>query len=534
MTVTTRWRDMRCLVPLMGLALVACGGGGGGGGGGSPTDTTAPRVRLITPADGGSRLEPAQPVTASFDEALDCGSVVAGSFTLSEGSTAIAGTVSCSGDTIGFTPTAELPTRATLTATIGTAVTDAAGNALASTYRWSFATRPATLRFGTSAIDTGNAVAVDAQGSMFVVGSTFGSPEGSTNAGSSDALVAKYDANGRLLWARLIGLDELDQAQAVASDGSGGAFVAGWVSAGAGDRRGLLARFDASGNQTWSLSLGTVDTQIRGLHVDVNGDVLVAGATSGVLFDPAASVGPNAFVAKYAADGTLRWGRQFGTSNTEQANGVSGDAEANVIVAGYSYGAVDGNTALGGADMVVVKFDGNGNRLWTRQLGTAVLDIASTVAVDADGRIYVGGRSAGVMAGSANAGLLDAVLVHLDTDGSTRWIRQFGSAGDDFIWSTAIDGSGRAVVAGWAGAALPGQTHQDGVDAFTGVYAADGSLAWLRQWGTAADDQAFGVCVAPGGDVISAGHTSGTLDDLTNLGESDVVIVRHSAGGTPR
>ncbi len=184
--------------------------------------------------------------------------------------------------------------------------------------------------------------------------------------------------------------------------------------------------------------------------------------------------------------------------------------------------------------MVVLKYDSDGNRLWTRQLGTAADDIASTVAVDADGRIYVGGRSAGVMAGSANVGALDAVLVHLDTDGSTRWIRQFGSSGDDFIWSVAVDAAGRAIVAGWAGAALPGQTPQGGVDAFTGLYAADGTRAWLRQWGTSADDQAFGVCVAPGGDVISAGSTSGSLDGLANLGESDVIVVRHAADGTPR
>lgn len=532
MTVTTRWRDLRCLVPLMGLALVACGGGGGGGGGGgSPADTTAPRVRLITPADGGSRLEPTQPVTASFDEALDCASVVADSFTLSEGSTAIAGTVSCSGDTIGFTPTAALPTRATLTATIGTAVTDAAGNALASAYRWSFATRPWTLRLGTAAIDTGAAVAVDTAGSMFVVGGTFGSPDGSTNAGGSDALASKYDRDNRLLWTRLIGLGDDDQAQAVTSDGSGGAFVAGSVSAAPGSRRGLLARFDANGNQTWSVSLGVTDTLIRSLHVDVNGDVLVAGGTFGILFDPTASSGPGAFVAKYSADGTLRWGQQFGATS---AGGVATDAGGNVVVAGYHFSAVDGNVALGGSDMVVVKFDSDGNRLWTRQLGTAADDVASTVAVDANGRIYAGGRSAGVMAGSANAGQLDAVLVHLDSDGSTRWIRQFGSAADDYIWSVAVDATGRAVVAGWAGGSLPGQTHQGGVDAFTGVYAANGSLAWLRQWGTTADDYAYGTTVTAGGDVVSTGNTSGSLDGFANLGESDVIVVKYAADGTSR
>ncbi len=526
---------LRRVMPGLCLVLAACGGGGGGGGGNSPPgDTTAPRVSSTSPADGDSDLEPTVSVTARFDEALDCGSVVAGRFTLSEGSSPVAGTVTCSADTIRFAATSDLPTRAMLTATIGNGVTDAAGNALAGPYQWSFATRPWTQRFGTPAIDTGNAVAVDAADAVFVVGSTFGSPDGSTNAGGSDALVAKYDRRGSLLWTRLIGLGAGDQAQAVAVDGSGGAFVGGWVGVAPVTRSGLLARFDADGNRLWSVSLGDDDTQIRSVHVDVNGDVLVAGSTAGVLFGADGALGVDAFVAKYGPDGTLKWGRQFSEARGGSAGGVSSDGDGNLIVAGYNFGALHGNMELGGADIVVVKFDTDGNRLWTRQLGTAEDDIASTVAVDANGRIFVGGRSAGVMDGSANAGLLDAVLIHLDADGSTRWIRQFGSAADDLIWSVAVDASGRAVVAGWAGDALPGQSPQGGIDAFTGVYATDGALAWLRQWGTAADDYAYGAALGAGGDVISAGYTSGALDGLANLGESDVVIVKHAADGTPR
>lgn len=535
MATMPRRDRLRHVLPGLCLVLAACGGGGGGGvGGNTPADSTAPRVITTLPADGSSGLEPTVSVSVRFDEALDCTSVAAGSITLSEGTVPVAGVPTCSGDTIRFAATSDLPTRATLTATVGTSVTDAAGNALASTYQWSFATRPWTQRFGTPAIDTGNAVAVDAAGSVFVVGGTFGSPDGSTNAGGSDALVSKYDRQGNLLWVRLIGLGGSDHAQAVAGDRSGGAFVGGWTEAAPAGLRGLLARFDADGNLLWSASLGDDDTQIRSVHVDLNGDVLVAGSSFGPLFGVTGAVRRNAFVAKFSADGALRWGKLLSEAGSGSAGGVSSDAEGNVVVAGYHFSGLDGNAAFGGADIVVVKFDTDGNRLWTRQLGTSADDLASTVAVDANGRIYAGGRSAGVMAGSANAGLLDAVLVHLDTDGSTRWIRQFGSVADDFIWSVAIDAGGRAVVAGWAGAALPGQSPQGGIDAFTGVYATDGALAWLQQWGTAADDYAYGAALGAGGDVISAGYTSGALDGLANLGESDIVVVKHAVDGAPR
>src|SRR2546426_8195915 len=62
------------------------------------------------------------------------------SFTLKQGTTPVAGTVSYTGLTATFTPAGNLAPLTTYTATITTGARDLAGNALAADFVWSFTT----------------------------------------------------------------------------------------------------------------------------------------------------------------------------------------------------------------------------------------------------------------------------------------------------------------------------------------------------------------------------------------------------------
>ena len=50
---------------------------------------------------------------------------------------------------------------------------------------------------------------------------------------------------------------------------------------------------------------------------------------------------------------------------------VSVDDGGNVYLAGWTYGALPGQTHAGVRDVFVRKYDGSGTELWTRQFGTA-------------------------------------------------------------------------------------------------------------------------------------------------------------------
>ena len=133
---------IKMLFPVLLLAAVITGCGRSGGnsegnnGEGSP-DITAPTVIATTPADGAIGFAVNSAIIATFSEAMTPATVNNAAFTVSNG---VTGTVTYTGVTATFTPASNLAYSTTYTAAIGAGVKDAAGNAMAAAYTWTFTT----------------------------------------------------------------------------------------------------------------------------------------------------------------------------------------------------------------------------------------------------------------------------------------------------------------------------------------------------------------------------------------------------------
>lgn len=103
-------------------------------------DTTPPAVLSTNPPNYLTAVPVYSTVAATFSEAIDPATVTAASFTLTHGTTPVPGTVSYSGGTATFTPSAYLSPSTVYKATITTGVKDLAGNAMSSNYSWQFQT----------------------------------------------------------------------------------------------------------------------------------------------------------------------------------------------------------------------------------------------------------------------------------------------------------------------------------------------------------------------------------------------------------
>ena len=107
---------------------------------GATADTTAPTVTSTNPANMATAVALNQKIAATFSKVMDSSTITTTTFTLMQGTTAIAGTVSYAGTTATFTPTANLAASLVFTATITAGAKDLAGNALASNFVWTFTT----------------------------------------------------------------------------------------------------------------------------------------------------------------------------------------------------------------------------------------------------------------------------------------------------------------------------------------------------------------------------------------------------------
>ena len=61
------------------------------------------------------------------------------------------------------------------------------------------------------------------------------------------------------------------------------------------------------------------------------------------------------FLTKYDTNGNKLWTEQLGTAGYDYAKGVSLDGSGNAYLTGTTYGGLDGNTYAGEGDMFLVK-----------------------------------------------------------------------------------------------------------------------------------------------------------------------------------
>ncbi len=99
-----------------------------------------PVVISTSPKDTSFGTSLSSKVSATFNEGMNPSSINAKTFTLTQGTTPIAGVISSTGATATFSPADNLAPNTTYTGTITAGVEDVAGNAMISNYVWTFTT----------------------------------------------------------------------------------------------------------------------------------------------------------------------------------------------------------------------------------------------------------------------------------------------------------------------------------------------------------------------------------------------------------
>ncbi len=209
-------------------------------------------------------------------------------------------------------------------------------------------------RLGGAQIDTGLDIAVDTRG-VYVTGSFQGTleagPSRLASAGKTDGFLAKLDLAGAPQWAQRIGGPQDDDVRSVAVEAGGEIWVAGSfeekavvgpqggaVLESAGRTDGFLARLGQDGGVLWNGRLGGKEEDAATVVAVGPGGAWVTGHFSSTAdFDPGptitsmASVGKtDAFVARLARTGQLRWVQRIGEERYDTGTGLAPDFEAGV------------------------------------------------------------------------------------------------------------------------------------------------------------------------------------------------------------
>jgi Ca2+-binding RTX toxin-like protein len=395
-------------------------------------------------------------------------------------------------------------------------------------------------QFGSSMSDLGNGITTDESGNIYVVGGTSGNLPGYSNLGVSDAFLTKYtaSASGNPVWTKQFGSSSSDTANGISIDDDNNIYVTGFTY---GDFSGndnlgvwdaFITKYDASGNKVWAKQFGSsTNDYATAIYTDIAGNSYITGYTFGVVSGTKTAGVSDVFVAKYDANGNQIWIDQFGSSSSDNANGVTIDSSGNVYVVGYTASTLPGNTKLGVNDAFITKYNASGDIVWIKQFGSSVSDIAYGVSTDTSGSIYVVGQTYGALAGNSSLGSTDGILAKYDGNGTQNWIRQFGSSNSDNARTVTTDISGNIYVAGDTYGSLSGYTNLGSNDGFLIKYNASGTQLWAKQFGSSGSDNINSIRIDKTGNIYVAGYTSGSLPGNNSSGSNDAFVAGFDTEG---
>ncbi len=224
--------------------------------------------------------------------------------------------------------------------------------------------------------------------------------------------------------------------------------------------------------------------------------------------------------ASASAQVTEDWVASFNGSanNADNAYAMTLDTQGNVVVVGEARTGPTTNDV----DIAVVKYSQGGDTLWIQYFNgnQNKRDVARAVACDDSGNVYVAGESYG----TSN---YDMVLVKFDADGNPQWSRRYNGAadGEDGAMAVAVSGLGDVYVVGYSDGDASPVLRQD--DMITAKYSSSGALLWIKRYDGPSGFHDIGraLAVDAAGSVYVTGESSGIGTGY------DYVTIKYSAAG---
>lgn len=196
---------------------------------------------------------------------------------------------------------------------------------------------------------------------------------------------------------------------------------------------------------------GAGDDIASATTTDAAGNIIIVGATAGAGFPVVNAVQSpyrgegDAFVTKLAPDGQVLFSTYLGGTRADVASAVATDATGNIYVCGTTestnFPVVGGyqRALRGAADGFVVKLDPTGSSIvYGTYLGGTSMDGATGIAIDATGRAFITGATT-----STNFPVTNGVVDRVMTGLVDAFVARLSSSGASLEASCFLGGQGR-------------------------------------------------------------------------------------------
>ncbi len=322
-------------------------------------------------------------------------------------------------------------------------------------------------------------LALDSRGNVYVIGYSYYRDDSHIYGEQQHFVAMKYDTDGNLLWINIYDNGERQQLYAFSVDSNGNVYLTGYTEGLTSDY--LTIKYDTDGNEIWAKRYdggGTWDYGIA-ITVDFVGNVYVTGTS---WYD--------IVTIKYDANGNELWTKKYDSWQNDSVASIALDSLGNVYVAGTSYSPYYWWYYLW-ANYVTIKYDNNGNEIWTRQFDGGYGDEAAVLAVDVADNIYISGKS-------YNGNNFDFATIKYDSNGTAIWVKKYEGGAQDSVSAIVADSSNNVYITGTGSG-----------DYVSIKYDSDGIEMWIKKYDSGFADYAASLVTDPAGNIYVTGQSNG-------------------------
>ena len=336
-----------------------------------------------------------------------------------------------------------------------------------------------------------------------------------------------------------------------------------------GNYDGMVIKYSKTGEAEWANGVGGASAgEVVNIVLELEDGGYLAGGyfESGtinlgndvLLRNNSSNYTKDGMIIKYNSSGETEWAKAIGGTRDDQITTISKTSDGGYIVGGdFASPSVDFENGISiinrsyTADGMVIKYSGNGEVEWAKELGTeCVLSIAET----GDGGYLVGGSflSGTVDLGNEiiltnHSGFRDGMIIKCSENGEVEWAKAIGGTGSDSVNSVLICNDSSYLVCGsfcsksidlGNGIILDGKNYYStDNDGMMIKYSINGEVEWAKSIGGGSQECIKSVALTSDGGYIVGGYFNTQSLDLGNdvflsaKDYEDGMVIKYNSSG---
>ena len=315
--------------------------------------------------------------------------------------------------------------------------------------------------------------------------------------GDMDPYLVKFSPSGVVEWKKIYSDASIDNMKSVLLLNDGGFLMSGFTNKINSIYSPYLIRTNSYGEIIWEKIYEGNDWEFLNASVELSdGSFILTGSTYRV-----SNGGPDGFILKVDPLGNSIWKNIIPGAMKDEINSVNKCSNGDLILCGTTY-----SNGSGGSDIWLLRYDNNGNLIWSKTFGGPLNDFGYSVEETTNGNIIFSGSY------QSPDSVFQFIAARADSGGNEIWRYVNSKTSDESFYSIHETGDGNLTASGFTGNQTGGNE-----DFYLLRMNANGNFMWAKTYGGLETEICYNMILTSDSGYAMIGETNTYGSNFPNL-----------------